>query len=106
MTMSEKWGNPVQTKHGIAQLLIWFTFSATMLAVAMLTAQFPIWGNVFFNVVLGVLVLVFSKAVMFERLKAHDAFDLASGHRLVRRLWLERSNLHRLRVASAHHQHP
>lgn len=69
MKMSEKWNNPVQTKHGIVQLLIWFTFSATMLAVALLTAEFPTWGNLVFNVVFGVLVLIFSKAVMFERLK-------------------------------------
>lgn len=69
MTMAEKRHNPVQKQHGVAQLLIWFTFSVTMLAVAMLTAQFPTWGNLIFNVGFGVLVLIFSKAVMFERLK-------------------------------------
>lgn len=69
MTMAEKWNNPEQKTHGIAQFLIWFTFSATMLAVAILTAQFPTWGNLIFNVGCGVAVLIFCSAVMFERLK-------------------------------------
>ena len=69
MTMAEKWHNPVQKQKGLAQFIIWFTFSATMLAVALLTAQFPTWANLIFNVGCGIAVLVFCSAVMFEKLK-------------------------------------
>lgn len=69
MTMAEKWGNPVQKNKGLSQFIVWFTFSVTMLAVAMLTAQFPTWANLIFNVLCGVLVLIFTTSVMFEKLK-------------------------------------
>lgn len=68
-TMQEKWGNPQQKLFGVSQLLMWFTFSATMLGVALLTARFPVYANLFFNVGLGIAVLVFAKPVMFEKLK-------------------------------------
>ncbi len=48
---------------------MWFSFAATILSIALLTACFAIVANLFFNVVCGVLVLVFCKPVMFERLK-------------------------------------
>lgn len=67
--MNEKWGNPQQKLFGLPQFLMWFTFFATMLSVALLTARFAVVANLFFNVVCGVLVLVFCKPVMFERLK-------------------------------------
>ena len=40
-----------------------------MLSVSLLTAKFAVVANLFFNVVCGVLVLIFCKPVMFERLK-------------------------------------
>ena len=40
-----------------------------MLSVSLLTAKFAVVANIFFNVVCGVLVLIFCKPVMFERLK-------------------------------------
>lgn len=75
-TMNEKWENPKQKLSGIGQLLMWFTFSATMLAVALLTAKFPVGPNLFFNVVLGGAVLVFAKPVMFEKLKLSTLLTL------------------------------
>ncbi len=69
MKMAEKWNNPVQKQHEIAQFIIWFTFSVTMLAVSILTAEFPIYANLFFNVALGIAVLLFARPVMFEKLK-------------------------------------
>ena len=69
MTMAEKRNNPVQKQHGLNQFIIWFTFSVTMLAIALLTAQFPTWANLIFNVICGVLVLIFTSSVMFEKLK-------------------------------------
>ncbi len=67
--MLEKWGNPKQKLFGLPQFLMWFTFSATMLAIAILTAKQPVYANLPFNVIAGVLVLVFCKPVMFERMK-------------------------------------
>ncbi|MEG1519761.1 MAG: hypothetical protein RR458_02120 [Clostridia bacterium] len=64
-----KWNNPKQTVFGIKQFIIWFTFSVTMLAVAIFTAQNPVWANLPLNVVAGVAVLIFCKPVMFEKLK-------------------------------------
>lgn len=69
LTMMEKWGNPQQKQFGITQFLIWFTFSATALGVAILTALQPVWANLPLNVVCGVLVLVFCKPVKFEMMK-------------------------------------
>lgn len=72
----EKWNNPKQTVFGLRQFIIWFTFSATMLAVAILTAKYPVWANLPFNVVAGVAVLIFCKPVMFEKLKLSTLLTL------------------------------
>ena len=75
-SMNEKWGNPKQTMFGMPQFLLWFTFSATMLAVAILTALFPVYANIPLNVIAGVLVLIFYKPVMFEKMKLTTLLSL------------------------------
>ena len=75
-TMNEKWGNPKQTVFGMPQFLLWFTFSITMLAVAILTALFPVYANLPLNVIAGVLVLIFYKPVMFEKMKLSTLLSL------------------------------
>ncbi len=69
MTMMEKWGNPKQKVFGLQQFIIWFTFFVTITAVAVLTAFYPVWANIPLNVLAGILVLIFCKPVMFERMK-------------------------------------
>ncbi len=68
-TMMEKWGNPKQKMFGLPQFMIWFMFFITITAIAVLTAYYPVWANIPLNVIAGVLVLVFCKPVMFERMK-------------------------------------
>lgn len=68
-SMMEKWGNPQQKMFGLPQFLVWFTFTATILGVAVLTGIEVVWANIPLNVLAGVLVLIFCKPVMFERLK-------------------------------------
>jgi len=51
------------------QFMTWFMFTATVTGIGLLTSYFPIWGNIPFNVVPAILVLLFLKPVFFEKLK-------------------------------------
>ena len=54
---------------GLDTVLKWFMFTATILGVSVLTSKFQVYGNIPFNIVLGIIVLFAMKPVFFETLK-------------------------------------
>ena len=54
---------------GLDTVLKWFMFTVTILGVSVLTSKFQAYGNIFFNIVLGIIVLIAMKPVFFETLK-------------------------------------
>lgn len=54
---------------GLDTILKWFMFTATILGVSVITSKFQAYGNIPFNLVLGILVLIAMKPVFFETLK-------------------------------------
>ena len=50
-------------------VLKWFMFTVTILGVSVLTSKFQVYGNIFCNLVLGIIVLIAMKPVFFEALK-------------------------------------
>lgn len=54
---------------GLDTILKWFMFTATILGVSVLTSKFQVYGNIPFNIVLGIIVLFAMKPVFFETLK-------------------------------------
>ena len=54
---------------GLDTVLKWFMFTATILGVSVLTSKFHVYGNIPFNIVLGIIVLFAMKPVFFETLK-------------------------------------
>ena len=59
-----------QPKTGRADILIkWLMFTAAITGLALLSAFYPIHGNVPFIVIPSILVLILAKPVFFERMK-------------------------------------
>ena len=54
---------------GLDTILKWFMFTATILGVSVITSKFQAYGNIPFDLVLGILVLIAMKPVFFETLK-------------------------------------
>lgn len=54
---------------GLDTILKWFMFTVTILGVSVLTSKFQAYGNIPFNIVLGIIVLIAMKPVFFETLK-------------------------------------
>lgn len=54
---------------GLDIFLKWLMFTATILGISVLTSKFQVYGNIPFNIVCGVLVLIAMKPVFFETLK-------------------------------------
>lgn len=53
----------------LGQFIIWFMFTSSILGVSILTSYEPLWANIPFNIIPGILVLIFLKPVFFEKLK-------------------------------------
>lgn len=53
----------------LRQLLILFMFTCTTLFISLITAYNPLWGNLIFNVIAGVAVLIYNKPSFFLKLK-------------------------------------
>lgn len=47
----------------------WIMFTAAITGMALISAFYPLWGNIPLIVIPSILVLIFSKPVVFERLK-------------------------------------
>ncbi len=61
--------NTFEPRPRIEMIIKWVLFTFTILFLALLSAYYPVEANIPFIVIPSILVLIFAKPVMFERLK-------------------------------------